>query len=277
MNVRLTMVVLALSALMLEAVGQTPGLAKSIPGRGKAVALFDGKHPDDHDTFLEHRGDNTDPEGVFRIEKGVLHVSGTEMGYMITRQSFGDFYLRVEFKWGDGTFGVRKGKARDSGILYHVQGENRLWPQSIEFQITEGGTGDFWLTDTAAITGKDGQRVESPVRRAVKIDHIGKGPVKDVVGYRDPVGDMERPWGEWNVLELVVRDGHVAQYVNGKLANEGTDPSPKEGKILLQSEGAEVYFRNVKVWPIGHQPAAPAEQAPGVPAAHPEGRESRPR
>ncbi len=40
------------------------------------------------------------------------------------------------------------------------------------------------------------------------------------------------------------------QYVNGKLANEGTDAFPASGKILFQSEGAEVYFRNMKLYPL---------------------------
>jgi hypothetical protein len=61
---------------------------------------------------------------------------------------------------------------------------------------------------------------------------------------------VEKPYGEWNVLELVTQGNHVYQYVNGKLANEGTDPFPTEGKILLQSEGAEVFFRDVKLYPL---------------------------
>ena len=85
---------------------------------------------------------------------------------------------------------------------------------------------------------------------AEKIDRFGKGPWQNVVGYRDPVGEMERPHGKWNLLELVTEGNTVRQYVNGKLANEGTDPFPKEGKILIQSEGAEVYFRDIKVYPL---------------------------
>ena len=172
------------------------------------------------------------------------------MGYIITRQSYHDYYLRAEFKWGEGTFGEREGKARDSGILYNIQGEQKVWPRSIEFQITEGGTGDFWMTDGAALTGRDGKRVVGPPGSALKIDHFGKGPSQNVVGFRDPVGDLEKPHGEWNVLELVIHGNDVKQYVNGKLANEGTDPFPSEGKILFQSEGAEVFFRNIKLYPL---------------------------
>jgi hypothetical protein len=240
----------ALVALCFHAPAQDNASHPKIPAHGPAVVLFDGKDLNNFDTFLKTKGLNSDPDQVFKVEDGVLHISGTEMGYVITKQPYHNYYLRAEFKWGEGTFGERAGKARDSGILYNIQGEQKVWPRSIEFQITEGGTGDFWMTDGAALTGRDGQRVTGPPGSALKIDHFDKGPSQNVVGFRDPVGELEKPHGEWNVLELVTQGNDVKQYVNGKLANEGTDPFPSEGKILFQSEGAEVFFRNMRLYPL---------------------------
>ena len=96
----------------------------------------------------------------------------------------------------------------------------------------------------------DGKRVIGPAGSAVMIPRFDKAPAENVTGFRSPTGEVERPHGKWNVLELVTQGDTVRQYVNGKLANEGTDPFPKEGKILIQSEGAEVYFRNIKVYPL---------------------------
>jgi hypothetical protein len=224
--------------------------APTIPKHKAAIVLFGGRNLDQFDTFLPSTGLNSDPSHVFTVEDGVVHVSGTEMGYFITKKEFKNYYLRAEFKWGDGTFGTRAGQARDSGILYNIQGPNKVWPRSVEFQINEGCTGDFWMTDGAAITGKDGVRVTGPEGKASKIDRFNKGVFKNVTGYRDPTNELEKPHGEWNVVELVNRDGHVWQYVNGKLANEGTHAFPSDGKILFQSEGAEVYFRDIKLYPL---------------------------
>jgi hypothetical protein len=222
-----------------------------IPRHGRAIFKFNGRDLSQFDTFLRSSGLNSDPNHVFTVENGVIHVSGTEMGYVITKKEYKSYYLRAEFKWGDGTFGSRAGKARDSGILYNIQGENKVWPRSIEFQINEGCTGDFWMTDGAALTGKDGVRVTGPDGKASKIDRFNKGEWKNVAGYRDPTNELENPKGQWNVVELVNRgDGHVWQYVNGKLANEGTDAFPASGKILFQSEGAEIYFRNIRLSPL---------------------------
>ena len=244
-----------LSATALVFAGIAPASAifastKDIPAHGPAVVLFNGSDLSGFDTFIQSKGLNNDPDHVFQVEHGMVHVSGTEMGYIITKQDYQNYYLKAEFKWGEGTFAPRAGQARDSGILYNIQGEQKVWPRSVEFQINEGCTGDFWMTDGAALTGKDRQRVTGPDGKAVKIDRFNKGPWKNVVGYRDPVNEVEKPHGQWNVLELVNQNGHVKQYVNGKLVNEGTDAFPSSGKILFQSEGAEVFFRNMKLYPL---------------------------
>jgi hypothetical protein len=223
--------------------------SSDIPPHQSPIVLFNGGNLENFDTFLKSRGLNHDPDQVFRVEKGVIHVSGKEFGYIITKQEFANYYLRAEFKWGEGTYAPRHGQARDSGILYHVAGPQKVWPTSIEFQILEGGTGDFWLTDGGAVTAR-GTRATGPPGSAVKIDRIGKGPSKDVTGYRDPVGEVEKPHGQWNVLELVTQGDHVRHFVNGKLVNEGSEAFPSKGKILFQSEGAELFFRNIKLFPL---------------------------
>lgn len=248
-------VLLSTALLFCSALSSHPALAQSapaaaIPQHGPLVDLLEGSTLNRFDTFIRGRGLNTDPEHVFTVADGVLHVSGHEMGYVITKEPYTRFYLRAEFKWGTGTFGERAGQARDSGILYCVQGESKVWPRSVEFQIKEGETGDFWLTDGAAITGADGKRVTGPPGSAINIGHIDKGPEQNVVGFRNTTGEFEKPHGEWNLLELVEDGKVVRQYVNGHLANVGTDPFPADGKILFQSEGAELYFRNLQLAPL---------------------------
>ncbi|GAC1357382.1 MAG: DUF1080 domain-containing protein [Acidobacteriaceae bacterium] len=242
-------VLLAGACLTMPVFAQTAARS-AIPAHQKAIALFDGTDLSKFDTFLRGRGLNADPDKVFRVEQGVIHVSGKEMGYLLTKRSFHRFYLRADFKWGEGTFAERAGQARDSGILFNIQGEQKVWPRSIEFQIKEGETGDFWMTDGAALTGADGRRVTGPPGSALNIGHIGKGPTQNTVGFRNSSGEMEKPRGEWNTLELVVEDKVIHQYVNGKLAAVGTDPFPTEGKVLFQSEGAEVFFRDIQIAPL---------------------------
>jgi hypothetical protein len=222
----------------------------SIPAHGSAIVLFNGKDLSNFDSFLKSKGLNSDPDHVFALENGAIHISGTEFGYLITKREFDNYYLRAEFKWGEATHPPREGMARDSGILYHVQGEQKVWPTSLEYQICEGQTGDFYMTDGAALTGTDGKRVTGPPNGAARIIRIGEGPWQNVTGYRDPNGEIEKPHGEWNVMEIVAQGDTVKHYLNGKLVNEGTKAYPASGKILIQSEGAEVYFRDTNVYPL---------------------------
>jgi Domain of Unknown Function (DUF1080) len=238
------------SLLLLSLIAVLSAHAQKIPPHKAAIVLFNGHDLSNFDTFIRGNGLNSDPGHIFQVEKGVIHISGNGFGYIITRDTYKDFYLRADFKWGEGTFLERKGQARDSGILFNVQGEQKVWPQSVEFQINEGGTGDFWMTDGGALTGRDGKRVTGPPGGALPIAHFNKGTFSNIVGVRDPTGELEKPHGQWNRLELISQGGHIRQYVNGKLANEGIDAFPADGKILFQSEGAEVFFRNLKLYPL---------------------------
>ena len=66
----------------------------------------------------------------------------------------------------------------------------------------------------------------------------------DKLGFRGPQ-DVESPGLEWTHIEAVVSGNRLQYFVNGKLVNEGTDSSFTEGKIMIQSEGAEIYFRRI--------------------------------
>lgn len=214
------------------------------PPLGPRIKLFNGKNLDGFYTFLEKKGKNQDPDHVFRVENGAVHVSGAEFGYFITEKEYQDYYLHVVFKWGEKTYAPREGKARDSGVLFHVTGEDKIWPKSIEFQMIEGGTGDIILVGGNSLT------VSGETKSAGRFDRFEKGPWKDELGYRDPNREVERAHGKWNCLELWAQGDTVRYYVNGILVNEGRNASATRGRLLFQSEGAEVYFRKIELRPI---------------------------
>ena len=215
------------------------------------VHLFNGKNLDGFDTFLKEKGLNQDPEGVFTVKDGVIRVSGVEYGYFVTKREYENYHLRAEFKWGVATHAPRKDRARDSGILFHVVGPPQVWPQSIEFQFIEGRTGEIILVGDGTSITRDGQTI---VRKAgggsARFARYNQGPWKGDLGYRDPVAEVEKPHGEWNRIELIADGGAVTYKVNGKVVNNGTQAKPAKGRILFQSEGAEIYFRRIEIRPL---------------------------
>lgn len=250
-----------LCLLIASAAVGSQGIAQSangIPPHGKLVRLFNGKDLSGFDTLLRSKGLNNDPEKIFQVEHGVIHVSGNDFGGIVTQKEYENYYLRAEFKWGEKTWQDRVGKARDCGILYNITGPllappKDVWPRAFEFQIVEGGTGDIWLVKGATLKVK-GQLVASTEEvgpnQYLKSPRFGEGPWQNVTGYRDPVGEVEKPHGQWNLLELVVDHDHVKYFVNGKLVNEATDLNATKGKILFQTEGAETYYRNLEIAPL---------------------------
>jgi hypothetical protein len=214
------------------------------------IKLFNGRNLDGFDIVLRDREMNSDPRQVFRVSDGVIHVSGEEWGYILTKQEYENYHLRAEFKWGQATHAPRKDKPRDSGILFHVVSPYKVWPKSIEFQIIEGRTGEIILVgdgSSLTVNGVTRTRGEGSSNRFAR---FGQGPWEPVLGYRDPVGEVEKPHGEWNLLEVIAVGDGVKLFVNGKLVNEGTGAKPSRGRILFQSEGAECFFRNIELAPL---------------------------
>ena len=199
----------------------------------KMMPLFNGDNLNGWYSFLRTKGRNNDPEKVFVVENGLLHISGKEFGYIATEKTFKDFHLVAEFKWGEKKYPPRDADTtkRDNGILYYMPAavKDTVWPRSIECQVQEGDVGDFWLIDSTTLI-IDGKRVAPKINQRV----IKKQ-------------DAERPHGEWNRVEVISKKGKITHIVNGVVVNEGQDPNVTEGRIVIQSEGAEIYYRKLDI------------------------------
>ena len=135
---------------------------------------------------------------------------------------------------------------------------------SIECQMIEGGSGDLLVvpgkdhapTLTSEVRrGDDGQPYYEKgggrkTLRAGRFNWWGRDPAwKDVLWFRGTL-DVERPPGEWNRMEVVCDGDSITVILNGVLVNAATGAGWASGKILLQSEGAEVFFRKFEVRPL---------------------------
>ena len=163
----------------------------------------------------------------------MLHISGKEFGYLATNKVYENFNLVVEFKWGTKKWPPRHADTtkRDNGICFYLPADQKdtVWPKSIECQIQEGDVGDIWLIG--------GATVEVEGRRTQPMDYLRV----------QKKTDQENRTGEWNKVELVVNKGSITYLVNGAVVNTASNPNITKGKILIQSEGAEIYYRNIRL------------------------------
>ncbi len=72
---------------------------------------------------------------------------------------------------------------------------------------------------------------------------------KDVLGFRGR-RDPDKPVGEWNRAEIVAKGGDITYFLNGRKILEAVDGSYTEGRIMFQSEGAEIFFRRIELHPL---------------------------
>src|SRR5690554_3205600 len=237
-----------------------------LSGKKAKIKLFNGKSLDGWYTFIKGKGRNNDPNEVFSVQDGLIVISGEEFGCITTVDEYENYKLVVEFKWGETTHEPRVEKARDSGILLHSVGEDGgysgIWMNSIECQLIEGGTGDFIvvndgssdysITCPVAAEKQGNSYVFDPKGELVtinsgRINWYGRDPDwKDEKGFRG-ANDVEKPVGKWNRIECVVNGREIKVYLNSKLVNHAFDVKPNKGKIQIQSEGAEIFFRKVEL------------------------------
>jgi hypothetical protein len=188
----------------------------------KEVPLFNGKNLSG---WTAHLRDEGRMEKVWSVEDGgVLVCEGQPIGYIRTEKDYTSYVLKLEWRFSP----VTK-KAGNSGVLLRVQEPDTVWPRSIEAQLMSGSAGDFWNI------GEFPMQTEESRRNGRNTKHTHKA---------------ERAIGEWNAYEIIVNGGDVTLRVNGEEVNRAWDCAVLPGKIALQSEGAEIHFRRVRLSPL---------------------------
>ena len=254
--------------------------------------LFNGKDLEGWEVYVgpgkDHpaRGLNHDPDGVFTVGEidgaPAMHITGQTIGAFTTKEEFDNFHFRVEFRWGERTWGGRKGLPKDSGIFYYGVGPHGAgsgaWMKSVQANIMEEDYGSFW--------GVAGSIVDIEVgdaRSAYREDPKHLYPVYAKGGRlttRGPSGgDAVRPTpipepkpGSWNVAEVIAVNGTGIHLFNGQVtlvlrnarySADGKFVAMKKGRIQLQSELAEIWYRKPEIRAIREFPAEVREWADG--------------
>jgi len=256
-----------------------------------AVTLFNGKDLTGWDTYLgpafdtltgkfdslSAKGLNNDPDKVFSVveedEEPALRVSGNGFGGIATKDEFKNYHLTLQFKWGSRKFHNRKDKPRDSGVLYHAVGPFDAgygnWMCSQEFQVQEGDCGDYWsiagsTMDVPAVGQQEEQYVYDPKAELVTFSYTSTAGKRC---RKKP--DGEKPTGEWNTVDIyclgdssvhIINDVVVMRLYHSRRPENGREIRMTKGKIELQTEGAEVFYRHIQLEPISKFPEVVAEK-----------------
>lgn len=205
----------------------------------------------------------------------VIRNSGEYYGCLATTQEFSNYHLQMQYRFGVAKYEPRADRTRDSGLQYHAIGECGVrdpyfsWMTCNELQLMESGT----------IEGEPGDYHSNA---GATVDALCSGPVEGFFGkyVADPEGewhaicphgswsycaaeDFGSPYGEWTQLDLICFEDKVLHIVNGHLVmilrnsrywNGEAEVPLTSGKIALQSEAAEIFYKNIRIRPIGSLP-----------------------
>ena len=204
--------------LTLAAAGLLAGSAAT-PAQDKDegfTPLFNGKDF----TGIKFEVGKSDPTKTFSVKDGAIIVSGKPSGYFYTEKPYKNYHLKFQVRYAkpegltdDSKFGG------NSGVLVHITGDHKVWPKCIEAQGMNKDLGNIF-----AIGG-------------------AKGSFKK---YAEDQKKAIKPVGEWNVYEVISKDGELTTLINGVKVSEGKGDLT-EGQIGFQSEGAEIHFKDLKI------------------------------
>jgi 3-keto-disaccharide hydrolase len=205
------------------------------------VALFNGRD------LAGWVNVNTAPD-TWTVRDGLLICSGHPIGVMRTAKQYENFVLHVEW--------MHMEPGGNSGVFAWSSAQpdptTRL-PNGVEIQMLE-----LEWPNLNKVNG-----VTPPVAY-VHGELFGVGGVKTTPD--NPRGDRSmsienrcKGKGEWNTYDVVAVDGVIKLSVNGKFVNGISRATQKKGYLCLESEGAEIHFRNIRIMEL--PPGLAADQA----------------
>lgn len=196
---------------------------------------------------------NTSPE-TWSVRDGMLICSGKPIGVMRSEKQYENFVLHIEWRHMEA--------GGNSGVFIWSEGkpaEGKSLPKGMEVQMLEL---EWPLINRA----KDGSPNHMGYVSGELFGANGLNAVPD-----NPRGTRSMSWemrckgkGEWNTYDVVAVDGVVKLAINGKFVNGMSQSSVKKGYLCLESEGAEIHFRNIRILELPGGRAVPEETAPLV-------------
>ncbi len=235
---------------------------------------YNGKAPkDESGNDIAPIGLNQKGYDVFSVnletDEPILRISGEVYGCLVTKKVYANYHLRLKVKWGDLKWPLRKNKLKDSGILYHSYGPHgaeyfRSWMLGQEFQVMEGHMGDYWnqVNTAADIRAVPPEGMINGIADA-SYPFLGFGKNALQPGFCKASANFESAENDWTTLELITFEDKSIHIVNGEVVmvlknsryfenNQKHDLI--KGKIQLQSEAAEVFYKNIEIKAIASVP-----------------------
>jgi len=158
------------------------------------------------------------PASVFKMENGVLQISGQSSGYLRTKKKYSNYEINLEWRWTK--------SLGNSGVLLHIQPKDTIWPICYQVQQKADAAGDI-----ICMNGLWAKECTDTVKFTVKKQQPSN----------------EKALGEWNSMKVVCKNKTIKVFINDELQNNITELNKCEGYIGFQNEGTPMEFRKLSI------------------------------
>ena len=217
-----------------------------------------------------------DQKEVFKVVdlngEPVIRVSGEIYGGLTTKKEYENYHFHLQYKWGVKKWAPRLNELRDMGIMFHLTGKNEdafwsVFMMGIECQISEKTSGDLFLVPNKTFS----IRPVADVRVGEGYKWSVNAPLRQLGGFVNDSSNLSRSENfesdsaKWTKMDVYTVGSSAVYLVNGHVVmafqNAGLQHADKtvtpltKGKIQLQSEGAEAYYKDITIQSISEIPA----------------------
>ncbi|MEI8086542.1 MAG: DUF1080 domain-containing protein [Paludibacter sp.] len=158
------------------------------------------------------------PSSVFKMDNGILQITGISSGYLRTKKTYSNYELNLEWRWTK--------SLGNSGVLVHIQPKDTIWPVCYQVQQKADAAGDI-----ICMNGLWAKECTDSVKFTVK----------------KSLTSNEKPLGEWNSMKVICKKKTLKVFINGVLQNSITGLTVDKGFIGFQNEGVPLEFRNLVI------------------------------
>ena len=213
------------------------------------IALFNGKDFTGWTFFLEQKGYNAEGRGrisdfAIVTRDGTIRINPSLHGALMTSRDYLNYELHAEYRWMDPK------PSDDSGLFLRIRPpfvwdmEHGEQARLYMVQIQPSNTGDLW------VLGYN----ESLLKTAPALSYKPFGDLDLVAGGHIrrhlKSANAEKPAGEWNAVDVRLKDKIVDVRLNGVLVNQGSMLVDLPGRIGLESERGTIEYRNIRLRPL---------------------------
>jgi hypothetical protein len=241
-----SVVIAALSVSIIALAADPPAAVAPANSAAQAKAFIDGTGPGWVELSLKDFTPVNGTPDTWSEKDGIIHCTGKPVGVTRSQKEYTNFELVAQWKHlsSGGNSGIFVWTSPDA--LKEMKPDVAGLPKcGIEVQILDHGYTEKYETQTkkkATWFTTNGDVFPVGTAKMKPFEPISPNGERSF-----PRKELSKGHGEWNHYYIRAVNGEVRLWVNGEEVSGGSGCDPKTGYLCLESEGAPIEFKGIRI------------------------------